>query len=343
MAQSLFRQSFLNDSLDIENKMLPKQIQLSTGVTIRVLKRGVVEVIPSKVHEDSKAIVLSAGIHGDETAPMELLDQLVDDILNQKLSVQHRILFLLGHVEAAIQHTRFIQENLNRLFDHKAHDSSVETKIANDIKQSITEFFQDTAESQRWHLDLHCAIRGSKHYTFAVSPKVAKANNRSRELIEFLQKAQIEAVLLSNSPASTLSWYSADKFSAQTLTVELGKVARFGHNDLGLISDFSQALYGLLANNLDRFAPSPLITYRVTQCIKRHTEDFDFTFSDDVENFTQFEHGQVLGHDGDKLLFAKVDQEAVVFPNKKVALGQRAALMVTPVETRYQDDQLVYD
>jgi len=343
MVQPLFRQSFLYDCLNLDNEITEQEIQLSAGLTIRVLKRGVVEVIPYQVTNDTKSIVLSAGIHGDETGPMELLDQLVTDIVEEKLAINHRCLFLIGHPKATNQHTRFIHENLNRLFDDKPHSENVEARIADELKETITQFFKGSAENQRWHLDLHCAIRGSKHYTFAVSPKVTNAQSRHRDLIEFLEKAKIEAVLLSNSPASTFSWFSAERFSAQALTIELGKVAPLGENDLGLISGFSYALRALLTDELEVMESFTVTTYRVTQTIKRLTDDFDFNFSDDVENFTQFEHGQVLGHDGEKLLFAKVGHEAIVFPNKHVAVGQRAALMVSPVETWYQDDQLVYD
>jgi succinylglutamate desuccinylase len=40
---------------------------------------------------------------------------------------------------------------------------------------------------------------------------------------------------------------------------------------------------------------------------------------------------------------AKNENEAVVFPNRNVAIGQRAALMVCEVETRFDHGQLVYD
>lgn len=45
--------------------------------------------------------------------------------------------------------------------------------------------------------------------------------------------------------------------------------------------------------------------YRVSRTIVRLHDDFDFRFSDDVENFTAFMHGEVFGHDGDKPLMAK--------------------------------------
>lgn len=343
MVKPLFRQSFLYDTLDPDIEMSAQQLQLPSGVIVKLLSRGVVEVVPCSMSAETKSIVISAGIHGDETAPMELVDRVVNDIIHGELDIKERCLFILGHPAATNQHVRFVDENLNRLFDDKQHDKSVESDIAIELKSIVADFFTSTSEESRWHLDLHCAIRRSKHYTFAVSPKVTNQKSRHKDLISFIQKARVEAILLSNSPASTFSWFSAENFSAQALTLELGKVAPLGENDLSVISSFDTALRRLLEGRLEQLHLATLITYRVTQTIKRLHEDFDFNFDSDVENFTQFEHGQVLGHDGDKLLFAKVDQEAVVFPNKNVAIGQRAALMVSPVEARYEADQLVYD
>lgn len=342
MVKPLFRQSFLYDTLDFETEMTADQIKLPSGPTVRLLKRGLLEVIPFKLDDQTKSVVISAGVHGDETAPMELIDCVVADILANRLEVKEHCLFMFAHPEATNKRVRFIDENLNRLFDERETTSSKEGKLAVELMQDTLEFFKATPESQRWHFDLHCAIRPSKHVTFAVSPK-SKKPTRSRELFSFVEKAQLEAILLANAPSGTFSWYSAEYCGAQALTVELGQVAPLGEGDQEQLKGFDTALRGLLSRNLQDLPANSVTPYRVTQTIKRINDDFDFTFGDDVENFTQFEHGQVLGHDGDKLLFAKVDQEAVVFPNRHVAPGQRAALMVCEVETRFEDDQLVYD
>lgn len=343
MVKPLFRQSFLYDTLDLDNEMPARQLELVSGASVKLLQRGVLEVTPYAMSDNSKSIVISTGIHGDETAPMELIDSIISDILSGELKITERCLFLIGHPVATNSHVRFIDENLNRLFDDKPHAESMENQLAEQHKKVVTDFYSGTEMHQRWHLDLHCAIRKSRHYTFAVSPKVTNSYSRSKGLISFIEKAHIEAILLSNSPSSTFSWYSAENFAAQALTLELGRVAPLGENDLSVLETFDNALRGLLTNSMESLPSKELTTYRVTQTIKRLHKDFDFNFSDDVENFTEFEHGQVIGHDGDKLLFAKVEHEAVVFPNRKVAVGQRAALMVSPVETRYEDDQLVYD
>ncbi|NOH97939.1 succinylglutamate desuccinylase [Vibrio sp. 99-70-13A1] len=342
MTKSLFRQSFLFDSLDLEQEMPAGRTVLSNGVELKLHQRGVLEVTPADYSDQSKNIIFSCGVHGDETSPMELVDKLIEDIETGFQTVEARCLFIIAHPEATNAHTRFLDVNLNRLFDEKERESNREVEIAKWLKKSVTDFYEGTQVETRWHLDLHCAIRLSKHYSFAVSPKVRHAV-RSKALVEFVNSAHLEAILLSNSPSSTFSWYSAENFAAQALTMELGQVARIGENQLDKLTAFDLAMRNLVSEIEPEHLPKRTITYRVSRTIVRLHDDFDFMFTDDVENFTSFKHGEVFGHDGDKPLMAKNENEAVVFPNRKVAIGQRAALMVCEVETRFEHDQLVYD
>ncbi len=342
MTKSLFRQSFLFDSLDLQQDAPTGEWTLASGTIFKLHRRGVLEVIPSDFDENAKHIVVSCGIHGDETAPMEIVDKIIDDIQSGFVVPHHRCLFIIAHPQATNEHTRFLEENLNRLFDEKSHPLSLELSIAQDLKQVLADFYQGTAESSRWHLDLHCAIRLSKHYSFAVSPKV-RHPVRSRALMKFIENAHIEAVMFSNAPSSTFSWYSAEQFSAQALTVELGRVARIGDNDLDKLVAFDLSLRDLISATQSEHLPRKATMYRVSRTLVRLNDDFDFRFDDEVENFTSFKHGEVFGHDGDKPLMAKNEGEAIVFPNRHVAIGQRAALMVCPVKIRFENDQVIYD
>ncbi len=342
MTKSIFRQSFIFDSLDLDTPVSPQETRLASGVVLKLHDRGVLEVIPETLSEETKNIIVSTGIHGDETAPMELVDKLIQDIESGFQTIQHRCLFINAHPEATNAHTRFLDENLNRMFDDKPREDNRESRIAVKLKKWVTDFFDATQESSRWHLDMHCAIRESKHYSFAVSPKT-RHHCRSKALIDFINSSHVEALLLSNSPSSTFSWYSAENFGAQALTMELGRVARIGDNQLERFTAFDLSLRNLIGDTLQEHLSKPAITYRVSRTIVRLNEDFDFMFDDSVENFTAFKHGEVFGHDGDKPLMAKNENEAIVFPNRHVAVGQRAALMVCEVQTRFEDDELVYD
>ena len=342
MTKNLFRQSFLFDSLDLEQEMPAGEITVAGGAVFKLHQRGVLEVIPANMTQETKHIIFSCGIHGDETAPMEIVDKIITDIQSGFQPVTERLLFIIAHPAATNAHTRFLEMNLNRLFDDKEYEPSVELDIAANLKRVVTSFYQDTAQEQRWHLDLHCAIRLSKHYSFVVSPKT-RHPVRSKELMEFVSSAHLEAVMFSNAPSSTFSWYSAENFGAQALTIELGRVARIGENELDKLVAFDLAMRDLLSASKAEHLPRQPVMYRVSRTIVRLHDDFDFMFDDNVENFTAFKHGEVFGHDGDKPLMAKNEGEAIVFPNRHVAIGQRAALMVCPVKTRYEEGQVVYD
>jgi len=70
------------------------------GVRLRWLGEGALEVRPPE-HEDSGLdLLLSAGIHGNETAPIELLERLLHGVANGKIKPRSRVLFLFGNPAA---------------------------------------------------------------------------------------------------------------------------------------------------------------------------------------------------------------------------------------------------
>ena len=342
MEPSLFRQSFLIDSLYDDSDPDVQSFTCPTGVTLKRWSNGIIEAIPSNMDENTQHIIVSCGVHGNETGPMELVSKIVSDIESGDQQVQERMLFVIANIEAIKQNVRFIEENLNRLFDDKGHEPTRELVIADNLKFVVKDFWQDTPIANRWHFDLHCTIRESKHYTFAVSPKV-RNRVRTEKLLSFLQYSHINALVLSNAPSSTFSWYTAEQFSAQALTVELGRVARLGQNDLKPLVAFDITLRDLIARESSEHLAKHIEVYRVSRTIVRMHDDFQFLFDDDVPNFTGFFHGEVFGNDGDKPLMAKNEGEAVLFPNPSVAVGQRAALMVCKTTIRFEDGQFVYD
>ncbi len=133
MTKSLFRQSFLTDTLDVHIDVAPAEQVLSNGVQLKLYQRGVLEVIPENPTQETKNIIISCGIHGDETAPMELVDSIIKDIESGFQKVDARCLFIIAHPESTLAHTRFLEENLNRLFDEKGHEPTKELAIA-DLK-----------------------------------------------------------------------------------------------------------------------------------------------------------------------------------------------------------------
>ncbi len=63
---------------------------------ISVLNTGII-VFEPKGRLTSKDIVLSCAVHGNETAPIEICDELIQQLILGKLHLEHRVLFLLGN------------------------------------------------------------------------------------------------------------------------------------------------------------------------------------------------------------------------------------------------------
>ncbi|OBT12129.1 hypothetical protein A9264_03030 [Vibrio sp. UCD-FRSSP16_10] len=346
MAKALFETSFLQDTLHA-SEIIPQQRTLQNGVTVDVVQRGVIKVSPAHLSENAvisdkdqqKYLVLSSAIHGNETAPIEIIDDIVTQILKQTLTPAHHLLLIIAHPQAILAKQRFIDTNLNRLFADCNYAPSIESDLADSLKVSVSQFWEDVPIKARWHLDMHCSIRASQHYTFAISPHSAYPT-RNEAFIEFLQQGQIEALLLSDEPSSTFSWFSASYFGAQSATVELGQVAEFGHNDMQRLSKFQTALINFIQDHAttNRY---PMTTYQVSRSIYRQHQDFEFYFDKALPNFSSFALGEALGKSGTQTLLMDVEQGCVVFPNPNVELTQRAALIVQPCATQYVNHQLM--
>ncbi|QSX32000.1 succinylglutamate desuccinylase [Shewanella avicenniae] len=296
------------------------------------IARGIVQLTPKQ--PSSTDIVLSCGIHGNETAPIELCNQLLAEIARGELQLRQRLLLILGNPEAMLAETRFVDENLNRLFcgTHQIGPCNIERQRAAIIETAVAGFFADATRA-RIHWDLHTAIRGSEHEKFAVCPYQPERGYRQQTLA-LLAEASIEAFLFNHAAAHTFSYHSAHLFNADAFTVELGKVAPFGANDLTKLEKMACVLRKLIAAEsinvgAERLAKTAF--YQVRRVINKDHDSFRFSFSDDTANFTRFKQGDLIASSEQQSIFCDTAIEAIVFPNAKVPVGQRAALCVVPV------------
>lgn len=317
----------------------PFEFTLPNSTRVQVLSEGVIQFEP--VNFGIKDIVYSCGIHGNETAPIEICDELVKAVLTGELQLAHRLLVIFGNLPAMDIAQRFVQENMNRLFDgeHKNPDveSNPERVRAGHLEAVVGDFFLKVGEGrQRFHYDLHTAIRDSKNEKFAVYP-FTHGRPRSPEQLVFLQQCGVSTILLSESPTTTFSYFSCKNFQADAFTVELGKVRPFGENDMSRFAAAKNMLQRWVteeAVTLPAFDESQFHIYRVNQIINRHKDDFVLHFADDTPNFSDYPKGTLLASESGAEYRAEQDGEAIVFPNAKVALGQRALLTVVPTSLK---------
>lgn len=290
------------------------------------------------------SVLVSAGVHGDETAPIELLSMLVHDLAAGTLPLACRLLVVLGNVPAMRAGERYLDDDLNRLFSgrHTHVPTSREAPRAAQLEAAAAAFFAAApAGGARWHVDMHTAIRASVFEQFALLPHTGTPPTRA--MVEWLGEARIAAVLLHTAKGNTYSHFTAEQCGALACTLELGKVRPFGQNDLSRFAPADRAVRKLVSgaprdvdaggghprggHSRGGHAPLPRV-FTVIDQITKQSDALELFVAADVANFTAFARGTVLAQDGDYRYTVKHDEERIVFPNPSVKPGLRAGLLV---------------
>jgi succinylglutamate desuccinylase len=306
----------------------------ANGVRWTWLDEGILQLEPvAAVGGGVRSVHACGGVHGDETAPIELLSRLVRDIAEGQVTLTCRLLVILGNVDAMRAACRYLDDDLNRLFSgrHAEVPHSHEALRAAALERAATLFFAGAsyAPGARWHIDMHTAIRASVFEQFALLPHTGVP--LSRTMFEWLRDASISAVLLHTTKGNTYSHFTAQVCGADACTLELGKVRPFGQNDLTRFTGADKALRHLLASVAgETTAPLPRV-FTVIDQITKQSDAFELLVAADVANFTPYEQGTLLARDGDYRYAVRHAEERIVFPNPTVKPGLRAGLLV--VET----------
>lgn len=302
---------------------------------------GLIELLPARSIPSAAASVLSAGIHGNETAPIELLLDLADAIDTGRVIVAAPILLVIGHPAAIVAGQRYLKTNLNRLFVRERGAlaaGSHEHQRADRLMDAIDAFWRDhrappvaSAAATPMHLDLHTAIRASRYPRFVVEPAGGSATPNS--VWQAAAGAGLQAVLFQQTDSPTFSHYSRAEHGIIAFTIELGRVAPFGENDLAALAPMAAWLAARVAGcESEPGAVEAMDYFTVADELYRTGDDFALGFDENVANFTAFDVGTTIARDavaGDTVV--RDAPVHVVFPNAAVERGARAALLVRPI------------
>ena len=299
----------------------------AAGLSVLLPAPGIMTIKSGKAPACASVIV-SVGVHGDETGPIEVVAHLLDalSLAPQQLAVD--LMVCVGNIDAIAAGKRFIDADLNRMFRplRGSLASAAEAPRA-DVMIAATAAFFEGAGPDRWHLDLHTAIRPSVYPTFAIVPELIAEEGRCA-LIGWLGQAGIGAVIMNPQSAGTYSYYSAEFHGAAGSTVELGRVGTLGQNDLGQFAEVEAALRALLCGAAPAATMRAAHVFKVAQEIIKQSDAFQMAFDRSTQNFTAMRQGEVIATDGERVYRVEHPEELVVFPNPDVRVGLRAGLMV---------------
>ncbi|ACS84299.1 succinylglutamate desuccinylase [Musicola paradisiaca] len=303
------------------------------GLRWRWLGEGGLELTPTAGYQ--RAVALSAGIHGNETAPIELLDRLAGDLLTGRLPLTVRLLLVLGNPAAIRAGKRYLHSDINRMFGgrHSRFPLSGETVRAHWLEQALTAFFAAdvlTGGVERYHYDLHTAIRDSLLPRFGLLPFQERPYNLL--LLESLTAAELDALVVHREPGGTFSHFSSEQLMAASCTLELGKARPLGENDLSQFDAIDQALRALVSGTsmpVRRVAPMRL--FSVVRSLMKRSEAFQLHVAGDAPNFTPFARGTLLCEQPGEAYRVAHEREWILFPNPSVAQGLRAGMVLTEI------------
>lgn len=302
------------------------------GVRMRWLGEGALEVRPPEARDNGMDLLLSAGIHGNETAPIELLDELLHGIARGEIKPRARILFLFGNPEAIRKGERYIEQDVNRLFNGRHELSSGNEALrACELERLATTFFSVVGRT-RLHYDLHTAIRGSKIEQFALYPFKEGRQHSRRELAR-LRAAGMEAVLLQSKVSVTFTAFTYEQLDAEAFTLELGKARPFGQNEQVNLDRLETRLKQIIEGNepSEAEALDGLLLFSVAREIIKHSDSFHLHLPADIENFSELSKGYLLAEDLSSTRWIVEEEGArIIFPNPKVKNGLRAGILVVP-------------
>ena len=269
-------------------------------------------------------LILSAGVHGDETAPVQVLEWLQSQLLERTLIPQRPVLLIVANLPALLNGKRFMQTNMNRLFGAPVRPPGHETKRSLALEQHCRDFAD--LHGVGWHLDLHSTIKPSHHAHFALMP--ACERHYDDAWAPLFASHGLTALVRQQSPAYTFSNFTCTKLGFESFTLECGAVR-------GSSADVPDVLKPLLLALLQEapFAQpgnATLQRYRVAIDLVKRSEQFRFLVDEQCDNFTVFPKDMPLAQDGDTMVSAPCDACALLFANSQVPVGDRAGLVLTP-------------
>ncbi len=310
-------------------------VVLADGTGLQLQDSGLLYLEPpaDRPNPNNESLIVSAGIHGNETAPIEVLNNLLNELIDGQWQLACPVLLILGNPPAMDAGKRFIDVNLNRLFGgahRKPEYQGLPEADRARVLERACEAFAAKHPDNLCHYDLHTAIRPSLREKFALYPFVAGRDVPEKQ-VNFLLEAEVDTLLLQHKEGTTFASFSSTALRAESFTVELGKVRPFGQNNLARFTGIADALRRRMKGGQpprrDK-ASGEIAVFEVVHEILNTGDSFLFHVPDDVANFTMYDPGTVIWEDDTTCYKVGDKPEGIVFPNRDVPVGQRAGLML---------------
>ncbi len=306
-----------------------EKIQLcASGARLQWRTDGVLEVDPPAGCDLGIDLLLSAGLHGDEVAPVELLEHLLHDIASCRLQPAVRLLLVLGNPAALRAGVRCVGYDLNRLFGGQQPAVSGPEALRSVELELQAELFFARPQRRRLHFDLHTTRRSSRVERFALWPAGGAAP--TREQIAWLQRSGLQALLLRSLNSGTYCAFTASRFAVEALTLDTCPPPNSDTPDLGRLEAWLRALIEGREALLEA-SSEPLQLFRIEREIGRPIAELNPQAGSAVDNFLVLEPGSLPAEAGDPRQGQLTPGARLLFASSRTRSGQCAAFLLVPI------------
>ncbi len=261
--------------------------------------------------------VIIAGIHGDEGLGVQVLEKLAKEISQKKILGELHL--LVGNPEAYKKNVRYIDTDLNRLFNENHMDMREMDNPNNEQKRAIE--IGLLLENVDFLLDIHSTSKPSVPFLYIEnSPK-------HRQLAS---KLEIEMIVLQSKKFRPKELFSStdsfvDRRGGIGITYESGWQKDFSSFE----NVFENALRFLSAVGTVDFRKQ-----KKTCLHQQYLEIYDwvvplhndFTLSSDYENFDFVSANETLAYEQNRPIIASQDSY-IIFPKKNIVINSPACCL----------------
>ena len=283
--------------------------------------------IPGNTKTNSVGIIISCGVHGNESGPIATCNALLDLVKSNQLSLSHPLLLVFGNPRAINANKRYLDFNLNRLFGNSVEGGS-EAQRARQLEQACHRFQQHCTQIL-WHLDLHSTIKPSCIERFALTP-VTRAEYQL-PWHALLSAGGFHGLVRQTRRANTFSQYTHDQFGSESFTLECGSLQSDTHQADPELLQWLVTMVSAATVPRTQDVNTSLRTFQVAEEIIRHSDAFQFVIDEQEPNFSAHPKGSLIFTDQDGSFYSEGERYSL-FLNSKVEVGQRAGLLLERIQ-----------
>ena len=253
---------------------------------------------------NNKTMVFVAAIHGNENSGVIALKRFFDEIKKENIKIEGTVIGLIGNLSALKRNSRYIDDDMNRLWTEKLMDSKSNNNISEKkeiiiLKNLIEKIISNKSKKNLCIIDLHNTSSPSGVFTIV--------NNKKEQKLAKHLNVPVISELFSKVKGSLVNYYNQQNITSIVFEGgAIGDPAAINNHEAGIWTLLEKN--GLIAkdtiparvlknlSDMISFSKKVMGNYSVQHIHKIKNND-DFLMHPNIRNFEKVEKNQIIAED----------------------------------------------